>query len=306
MIISLSDINSAFKTDPAGFIASADRAYGARVREIAEDIYAHRAEKPVVLLSGPSGSGKTTTAFNIEKFLDEWGCETHTLSMDNYFLPLSPEEAELAAQGKFDLESPGRVDARFLSEQLEKMIGGEPVDLPKYDFTAAKRVASGRTLTRKPGELVILEGIHALNPEVVRIPDSASARVYVSVRTRVEAEGMLVHPSRIRLLRRMIRDRLFRSRSIAETRDMFESVELGEKRYIMPYKNRSVYDIDTFIAYEPGLYRGFLLGELQTLADDPVIAELLTLLEPAAPVPAEEILPSSLIREFIGDGCFEY
>ena len=178
-----------------------DSDYQKRLHEIADDIAKHREQRPIILLSGPSGSGKTTTAQMIEQILDVQGIETHTLSLDNYFRSLTDADKELFAQGKLDLESPNRVDSEFLSEQLSAIEAGEPVELPIYDFKESARVMSGNILHRKKGELVILEGIHSLNPDVIRIPDEKTAKIYVSVRTRITNNSEILHPSfRARLI----------------------------------------------------------------------------------------------------------
>lgn len=303
-ILSIHEINSRIKEDAAAFVAQTDAVYAAQIRAIAEDIRAHAQERPLVLLSGPSGSGKTTSAQLIETLLDGWGHETHTISMDNYFSSFTPEQAELAREGKIDLESPNRLDIPFLNEQLADITACRPVHLPVYDFKASVRRDSGEILHRKPGEIVILEGIHALNPDVIRLPDEQSSRVYVSVRTRVEVDGQLLHPAYIRLLRRMLRDRSHRARSFLETARMFESVERGEEVNIMPYKHRATYDVDTFHDYELAAMKAICterVGELAELDGLPVLQKALDLIEPLqeCTVPA-----NSLLREFIGNNLF--
>lgn len=306
MNIELPVINMEIKKNHAEFINLVNSSYLRRLTEIADDIAEHRNERPIILLSGPSGSGKTTTAMMIEKILDENGVETHTLSMDNYFCPLSDEEKRLLAEGQIDLESPSRVDSKFLSSQLEAIESCEPVELPRYDFKSSARVKTGRFFQRRPGELVILEGIHALNPEVITLPDEKSAKVYVSVRTRITDGDITLHPSKIRLMRRLVRDSKFRRRSFRETLMMFPSVEEGENKYIMPYKYRSTYDVDTFMAYEVCAYREPLLDGLLQFGEAADLADALTVLSDAVPLSAENITPDSLICEFIGNGQFMY
>lgn len=306
MNIELPVINMEIRKNHAEFINLVNSSYLRRLTEIADDIAEHRNERPIVLLSGPSGSGKTTTAMMIEKILDENGVETHTLSMDNYFCPLSDEEKRLLAEGQIDLESPARVDSKFLSSQLEAIETCEPVELPRYDFKNSARVKAGRLFQRRPGELVILEGIHALNPEVITLPDEKSAKVYVSVRTRITDGDITLHPSQIRLMRRLVRDRKFRRRSFKETLMMFRSVEEGENKYIMPYKYRSNYDVDTFMAYEICAYRELLLDGLLQIADMPELDDAIAVLSDSVPLSAENITPDSLICEFIGNGQFMY
>ncbi len=300
MYIELSEINEKLLTDSQTFIRETDDAYQSRLMEIADDIALHRTERPIILLSGPSGSGKTTTAQMIEKILDDRGIETHTLSLDNYFSPFTTEERALFEEGKLDLESPNRVDSAFLSEQLTAIEEGRPVELPIYDFKESARIMSGNILHRKPGELVIMEGIHSLNPDVIRIPDETTAKIYVSVRTRITADNEILHPSKIRLMRRMVRDRLFRKRSLRDTLMMFRSVEEGENKYIMPYKHRSTYDVDTFMAYEICAYKNWLLDDFKNMPDEPELLDAGAFLADAEALPSENLPATSLIREFVG------
>lgn len=305
MNIEINRINANIENDPSGFVKNTNEAYLFQLDKIAENIAANRDERPVILLSGPSGSGKTTTAFMIEKLLEEKGCSTHTLSMDNYFKSLTDEERELAAEGKMDLESPLRIDTDLLNTQIESLERGEPTEIPHYNFAESKRGKSKLTIERQSGELVIFEGIHALNPDVITVPDDRLCKLYVSVRTRVTCDDIILHPSKVRLLRRMIRDSSFRKRSLKETMNMFHSVESGENKYIMPYKHRSDYDIDTFIGYELSAYRNDLLGQLREL-NDPELEDVTTVLERTESMDKKLVTPDSLVCEFIGNGQFKY
>ena len=298
-------VNQALCADAVGFVREAEAAYHRQLTEIADYIVAHRDTCPIELISGPSGSGKTTTARMLEAELDRRGLKTHTLSQDNYFRTNTPEEMAMREQGLLDLESPARVDEVLLAEQLERIINCETVELPVFDFRACECRPSGVQFTRKPGEVVILEGIHVLNPAVVALPESQTVRLYVSVRTRVEAaDGTLLHPRYVRLLRRMLRDVNQRGRSAEGTLAMFHSVEMGEQKYIMPYKHRSTFDIDTFIPYEGSVYRQHLLKALEEMADHPEIADLLPALRELAPLADEAVPATSLIREFIGGSVY--
>ncbi len=305
--LSLEHNNTRIQTDPIAYLKASDQNYYNQLVSIAKDIDAHKDIRPIILVSGPSGSGKTTTAYLLEAILKDFGCVTHTLSMDNYFLPLSEEEQELVMQGKIDLESPNRLNHDLLNAQLSDMIACKPVLLPRYDFVHGLSVASGTTLTRKPGELIIMEGIHALNPSVITLSDDETTRIYISVRTRVQSDRLTLHPSKVRLMRRMIRDQIYRNRPYHKTVLLYDSVELGELRYIMPYKYRSTYDIDTFIDYEMSVYR-HMLPKLDAL--DPSIkaqiADLISILEQTEPVDTALVADQSLVREFIGGGKFTY
>ncbi len=300
--IRIHDINARIDAGAADFIAATDAAYATQLDRIAEHICTHREQSPVVLLSGPSGSGKTTTARLLEQKLDAMGCETHTLSMDDYFRSLTPEQLALAAEDKLDLESPARVDAELLERQLEGFIAGKPITIPHFDFRTSTRGVSDRVLTRKPGELLILEGIHALNPAVVSLPEERTVRLYVSVRTRLITEADIpLHPMEIRLLRRILRDIRTRGRDPQDTLRMFRGVQRGEEQYIMPYKHRSTFDIDTFFAYEVSVYKPMIAPLLAPLADQPEIRELLPALDELHPIDAAAVPANALIREFIGE-----
>lgn len=289
--------------EAGALVLEAENLYADQISKAAQRIYRERRERPIVLISGPSGSGKTTTAGRIQRLLEDNGCRAHTISMDNYFLPLTEQEKQLAEQGLFDFESPRRLDTELFKTHLEKLSRGGEIDVPAFDFAKQDR-CPGMPLSCKPGDIVIMEGIHALNPDVTGRSDSYTNRVYVSVRTRLEHGGELLHPSKIRLMRRLIRDKLYRGRSITETMDFFRSVERGENLYIMPYKHRANFDIDTFIEYEPMVYRDILLGDLEKAAESyenyaqyADIEKFLRALEPVSP----DIVPyNSLIREFIG------
>lgn len=234
----LTDINQAM-TAFEDAMAQADQAFLEELEKVADAIRKTAVERPVILLAGPSGSGKTTTAFLLERFLDGWGAETHTISMDNFFSTMTPQQREMAATGKLDLESPAREDIPYLNQQLQSIIACKPTWMPRYHFPTTTRIDQDWQLTRKPGELLLLEGIHALNPDVITIPEEMTVRLYVSVRTRVTNGETVLHPSRLRLMRRMLRDKNFRQRSVAETLSMFEHVQAGEHKYIVPYKKRA-------------------------------------------------------------------
>lgn len=288
----------------AEMVRNSEQHYADEIAAAAEHIYERRETHPVVLVSGPSGSGKTTTANRIARLLKDMGCEAHSISMDNYFKTLTREDRELSAKGEFDYESPMRLDTELFKEHLMKISMCETIDVPTFDF-AAQQSRKGMTLKINRGDIVILEGIHALNPIVTGDSESYTTCVYVSVRTRIEADnGDLLHPSKIRLMRRLIRDKLYRGRALAETFEFFRSVERGEGLYIMPFKYRADFDIDTFAPYEPLIYRDILLPELETVgsqyADYERYADIERFLRELSSLPRTVVPDNSLIKEFIG------
>lgn len=300
MEIKISEINSRIRNNPEEFISSVDENYFSQLYKIAEHICKNRETCPIILVSGPSGSGKTTSSHVVEKYLDEMGCETHTLSMDDYFLTLDENEKLAAREGTLNLEAPSRLDINLLNSQLSDIINCRPVELPVYDFANSLSVNSGKILHRKPGELVILEGIHALNPDVITIPDDKTVKIYVSVRTRIVCEDHIIHPENVRLIRRMIRDNIHRGRTFSQTCIAADHVKQGEDLYVMPYKQRSDFDVDTFIPYELGIYKSFFRTQLENIESHGEMGELICLLNPSEPLSEALVPANSLIREFIG------
>lgn len=300
--ISVEKLRSA-ASSPENFIAEGEKIYADQLGAAAEKIFAQREQRPIVLISGPSGSGKTTSATRLSVLLKALGCNAHTVSMDNYFLPMHMNEHARDKDGKIDFESPQRLDIPLFKEHLDKLSRGEEIDIPSFDFAAQER-REGMPLSRETGDLVILEGIHALNPLLTGDFDSCTQSIYVSVRTRIQSGEDLLHPSKIRLMRRLMRDKLYRGRSLSETFEFFKSVERGEDMYIMPYKHRADIDIDTFIEYEAPVYRDILLPELEKAAgeypDYASYADIERFLKLLAPVDKELVPAHSLIREFIG------
>lgn len=300
--ITVEYLNKAAK-NPEGFIAEGEKMYSEQLREAADKIFEHRADRPIVLISGPSGSGKTTSAMRVAADLKSRGCHAHVISMDNYFLPLK-KDIELHGKDNIDYESPERLDIELFHEHLEKLSRGEEIEVPGFDFALQDRIP-GMKLLRGDGDPVILEGIHALNPLVTGDSDDYTHRIYVSVRTRIQEGEELLHPSKIRLMRRLMRDKLYRGRDQAETFEFFKSVERGEDLYIMPHKHRANFDIDTFIEYEPSVYRDILLPELektaQTYSGYAEFADIEKFLRLLSPTDKKYVPNDALIREFIGD-----
>lgn len=303
--IALSQLNESM-TSADTAMQEADAIFLEQLCRIAKAIQNAAESRPIVLISGPSGSGKTSTAYLLERFLHHWSCPSHTISMDHFFRTMTPEQHALSAAGKMDLESPDRVDIPHLNATLEKVIAGQPVWIPRYDFPSTTRTDQDHLLTRKPGELLILEGIHALNPKVITIPEHKTTRIYVSVRTRISEGGTILHPSRLRLIRRMLRDKNFRHRTLPETIAMFEKVQAGEHRYIAPYKNLAQYSVDTFLPYEIGIYKSLLSREITACFQHPMLKELSEIWGSITPLPLHLVPKDSLVREFAGDSLFHY
>lgn len=306
-VLNITELNKSLNTDAQVEVNAAERLYQKQLEEAAEITAKNAHDKPIVLLSGPSGSSKTTSAMRLKALLEGKGYAAQVISMDNYFLPLNgltPEERE-----KIDLEAPSRVDIPLLTEHLERFLDCLPTQLPVFNFADQTR-AEGSLFCRKENELIIIEGIHALNPEVIGPVHQHAEGVYVSVRTRLSLGDKLLHPSMIRLMRRLMRDRLFRGRKTEDIIKAFRSVQRGEQKYIMPYKNSASVNIDTFMSFEAAVYANQLIPELQAVDPDfelyGMAKDMLTFLEEITPVSASLVPDSSIVREFIGGSVFSY
>lgn len=302
---SLADINHQIAASAESFIIDCEAGYDKMIRDVADKICRRANDNPITLIAGPSASGKTTTAHRIEQILDACGFETHTLSMDNYFADGTRNINIVDQNGNPDYESPLRLDMDLLNTQLQQLARGERVELPRFDFTAQKQCRSGKIIQRKKGELILMEGIHALNPDVTAGVKDCANKIYLSVRTRITDGTQRLHPSLIRFARRLLRDSRCRGRSPEESAKMLSSVSRGENLYIMPYKHLADFELDTFLPYELAFYRPFLMDILKPLAEaapaDSGIPLLYDFMQRLSNAEDHDWIPDiSVIREFIG------
>lgn len=306
-ILPVQELNQMIDNNPKAVLEQGENNYHNQLEKAAELISKTADEKPIVLLSGPSGSAKTTSAMLLKNSLEQRGLLAHVISMDNYFLPLNHLSKEDLS--KIDLEAPSRVDIPLLNQHLDRFWKCLPTQLPVFNFADQTRGA-GDILCRQEKELIIIEGIHALNPRVVGAIREHAKGVYVSVRTRLSCDKKLLHPSMIRLMRRLMRDRLFRGRKTEDIFRSFRSVQRGEELYIMPYKNIASSSIDTFMPLEAAIYANYLVAEFKKVSPDfemyGMVENLLFFLERLTPVESSLIPTHSIIREFIGGSGFSY
>lgn len=273
-----------------------DAKFDASLVELKNAVEADYERRPVVLLSGPSGSGKTTTATKLEKLLDADGYETHVISLDNYFRTVTEEE-----RATVDYESPSRVDGELLSEHVRRLVAHEEIEIPEFDFVNTRRGTKTTSLKRGKNEIIIFEGIHALNPKVVDCDDDTTVRVYASVKSKAVVNGCEISPERIRLLRRIVRDERCRGRNAEETIAYADSVTRGEVKFVAPYMYRADFELDTFHGYELSVYKTLLIDELSLLkTKNRVAEEICAFLEKIKGADGNLVPDSSLIREFIG------
>lgn len=310
MAYQLSDINFRTVSDPAAFIAESDEAYRQKVMRAADMITANRKNSPIVLLSGPSGSGKTTTSMKIAEELNRRGIGTHYVAMDDYFKTID-ENTPRTPDGQLDLESPLCMDMELLNRHFDMLSRGERVFIPKYEFSRRMRVQEpSKSIKLKSDEIVIFEGIHALNSMITDVHPEAF-KLYISARSDVEFEGRIVFKRTwFRLVRRMVRDYNFRGSDAAETMSMWANVRRGEKLYISPFKDKADFQFDTSTPYEPAVFNRTATELFKSVPEGIERFEELRAVLPALQLFGEIdeslVAPDALIREFIGGGIYEY
>lgn len=306
---SLKQINEAIRSDPAAFVGECDAAFAKKVETAARKIADHRAESHIILLSGPSGSGKTTTALKVEEKLEEMGIETHTVSMDDYFYTLDPDTAPRNREGAIDFESPFFLDIGLLNQHFAMLDRGELIYVPKYEFARQMRSDTfSRPMRLGQDELVIFEGIHALNDIIVG-KNPRAFKLYIAARSDIRDEdGTIVFDkSWIRLCRRIVRDFKFRGSDAAFTLKLWENVRRGERLYISPYKENADIMFDSSLAFSVSALKPFVVPLLEDIPRGKykVVEDILRGLEKIEPLDEKYIPAKSLSREFIGGSPYD-
>lgn len=279
-----------------------------KLSKIADEIVARGSR--MVLLAGPSSSGKTTTAKRLAVLMMACGVRPHTISTDDYFV--NRVDTPLDANGEYDFECIGAVDTAFFNKQMNALLRGEEVELPRYDFPTGERVFEGRRLRIGPDDVIILEGNHALNPVLTRqIPDEKKFRIYVSTLTTIQLDDHNhVLTEDIRLLRRLLRDYRHRGFTALETIRRARSVKAGEEKWIFPFQKHADATFNSALLYELGVIRDQVKPILEQVPERAVeYAEAYRLRELLAyfrSIPGDQVPFTSLLREFAGGSSFKY
>ena len=280
-----------------------------KIVRIADEI-ASRPDVRMVLIAGPSSSGKTTTCKRISVQLLANGIRPVDISLDDYFV--DREKTPRDASGDYDFESIHALNIQLLNAQLAALFAGEEVELPRYDFQTGRSEMSGRRLRLRAGEVLVVEGIHALNPELTaQIPDSMKYRVYASALTTILIdEHNYVPTTDNRLLRRIIRDHKYRGCNARETIRRWPSVRAGENRWIFPYQEQADMMFNTAMLFELAVIKTQaepLLEQVPENCEEYSEAyRLLKFLRYIRPIPYDQVPSTSLLREFLGGSSFKY
>ena len=280
-----------------------------KIGKIADEI-AKRKGIRLVLIAGPSSSGKTTTCKRLSIQLVTNGIKPIGISLDDYFL--DREKTPLDEKGDFDFEHLHALNLPLFNEQLNALFNGEEVELPRYDFPTGKSVKSGKKLKLHDDEVLVVEGIHALNPELTaQVPNEQIFRVYASALTTILLDNHNYVPTTDnRLLRRIIRDYKYRGVSALDTIHRWPSVRAGENKWIFPFQENADAMFNTAMLFELAVIKSQAEPLLEQVPENcPEYAEayrLLKFLRYIKPIPEAHIPPTSLLREFLGGSSFEY
>ena len=280
-----------------------------KLAKIAEEIASREGVK-LVLLAGPSSSGKTTSCKRLSIQLAVNGLKPLQISLDDYFV--DRDKTPKDENGDFDFESIYALNLDLLNEQFNALFRGEEVELPKYDFPSGKSVKSGKKLKLEPNNVLVVEGIHALNPELTaHIPEEQIFRVYASALTTILLDNHNYIPTTDnRLLRRIIRDYKYRGVSAQETIRRWPSVRSGENKWIFPFQENADAMLNTAMLYELSVLKMQAEPLLQQVPENcEEFAEayrLLKFLKYFKGIPYNNLPPTSLLREFLGGSSFHY
>lgn len=309
-IRTVGDFNQAIDANHATDIINISEALQEKkIAKIAEEIASRKGVK-LVLLAGPSSSGKTTSCKRLSIQLAVNGLKPLQISLDDYFV--DREKTPKDASGEYDYESIYALDLDLINEQFNALFRGEEVELPKYDFQSGKSKKSGNKLKMNDNNVLVVEGIHALNPELTaHIPQEQIFRVYASALTTILLDNHNYIPTTDnRLLRRIIRDYKYRGVSAQETIHRWPSVRAGENKWIFPFQENADAMLNTAMLYELAVIKTQAEPLLQQVPENcEEFAEayrLLKFLKYFKGIPYNNLPPTSLLREFLGGSSFHY
>lgn len=302
--IDISEINELVK-NPQMFIARCEKDYYHQIDRVVERILDSRGRIRVILLAGPSSSGKTTTANKLSEEFFKIGINAPVVSLDNFFL--GKENYPKLPDGSPDMEALEALDLPLINKLVKELMETGEAVFPTFDFATSRRSEVTHTVKLGEGGVLILEGLHAINPRLLdSISENKIFRLFVSVRTKyLDDDREVLVPKDVRLIRRMVRDHKFRNHSPLETLLGWRDVLDGEEKYIYPYRDSVDFKIDSALDYEACVFHHYILPMLESLKDDAVysgkVKQVVDILEAFDDIDYTYIPKNSLLREFIGE-----
>lgn len=299
-------INHRAECDAEAFVNDCEEQYHRQLHLVADQIAANCKRKPVVLLNGPSSSGKTTTNDRLGRILELAGIHAHMISMDDYYRTSGTYDIPFDKEnGVNDLESPECMDLDLLRDHLTRLVAGEEIMVPRFDFETRTSHRNERAVQLHKDEIVMIEGIHAFNPVIMGDLEKHATSVYLSVASVLLTDrNVRIEPHMLRFLRRAMRDSLFRSSPVEYTLKQWNSVRRGERLYISPYRGQADLTVDTYLPYETNILMQYLSEKLQVeekMLEQADLAPLSAILDKVSPIDYKPYMPEdSVLHEFIG------
>ncbi|MCQ2348127.1 MAG: nucleoside kinase [Paludibacteraceae bacterium] len=310
-ILNVGEFNKACKDNRSfEMIKIGEALHEKKVAQIADQIATREHRPKFVLISGPSSSGKTTFSMRLRIQLMVNGIQPIVISMDNYFV--NREDTPKDENGEWDFEHLHALDLDLFQQQMSDLMNGKEIDMPFYNFETGKREWRDDKLQLQPDQICIIEGLHALNPELMKsIPADETFKIFVNALTTVNLDNHNWIPTAdVRLIRRIIRDHLYRGYSAKETIARCDSVRRGEERWIYPYQEEADAMFNSALLFELAVLKHHaepILAAVPKYVDEYTDAHrLLKELSYFEPVPEKEIPPTSFLREFVGGSSFQY
>ncbi len=303
-------LNSAVENGEIKDVIMLDEAlHEKKIANIADDIAKNRNIK-MILIAGPSSSGKTTFAQRLGLQLRINRIKPVTISVDNYFV--EREQTPRDEDGKYDFENIGAIDLELFNDHLTKLLNGEEIEMPEFDFHVGTKRYNGKKLKLEKDEVLVIEGIHCLNDKLTSsIPKDQKYKIYISALTVLNMDRYnRISSTDTRLVRRIVRDYQFRGYSAKQTIASWYMVNRGEEKNIFPYQENANVIFNTSLIYELGVLKNIAMPLLEEIKpEDPEYAEarrLINMLKYFREIPAEYVPANLLIKEFVGGGNFKY
>lgn len=296
--------------DVSDFIKIAEALHEKKIAQIADEITCEYGKIKLVLIAGPSSSGKTTFAKRLGIHLRVNEKNPVVISLDNYFVDRGKTPRD--EHGNYDYDSIEALDLQLINEHLRDLLLGKEVAIPHFDFKRGKRSGIEKRIKLSKGDIIVIEGIHGLNPRLSElVPDEAKFRIYVSALTQISVDSHnRISTSDTRLIRRIVRDKLFRGHSALETLKMWPNVRRNEERYIFPFQENADVMFNSSLVYELAVLKLYTDAMLeQVTPEHPEYGDavrLLSILSHFLGIMPTEVPPTSILREFIGGSSFKY